>query len=159
MRKLRDQTAETVNLGINDKNKVVLLSKMESTNSIKLVSVIGGEMHMYSSAMGKAILAAYPPQELANYLKHVHIQALTPHTITDKHLLHEDILRTRQRGYAIDNVENQPEVYCIGFPLVVNGKVYGAFSISIPEYRLTEEKKQHFILLGRKTQADILAKL
>lgn len=159
LKQLRDKTAETVNLGINDGNSIVLLSKMESTNSIKLVSVIGGEMHMYSSAMGKAILAEYSPQELKAYFAQVKLRPLTPNTITDKQALLKDLAEIRQQGYAIDNVENQAEVYCIGFSLVANGRIYGAFSISIPQYRLTEEKEKKFIALGKQTRAQILAKL
>lgn len=156
---LRDKTAETVNLGIDDEGSIVLLAKMESTNSIKLVSVIGGKMHMYSSAMGKAILAAYPPRELKDYLAQVEFQRLTPNTITDKQALMKDLEKIRQQGYAIDNVENQAGVYCIGFSIVANGKIYGAFSISIPEYRLTEEKREQFIALGKRTREKIIAKL
>uniref|UniRef100_UPI0039C070AC IclR family transcriptional regulator n=1 Tax=Limosilactobacillus balticus TaxID=2759747 RepID=UPI0039C070AC len=65
LKELRDATNETVNLGIIEDKSVVLLSKLESTNSIKLVSYIGGKMHMYSSAMGKAVLATYNDKQLS----------------------------------------------------------------------------------------------
>ena len=36
---------------------------------------------------------------------------------------------------------------------------YGAFSISTPQYRITEEKKKKFVQLGKQTQQEILAQL
>lgn len=155
LKELRDQTGETVNLGIAEDNAIVLLSKMESTHSIKLVSVIGGKMHMYSSAMGKAILATYSAEQLADYADRVEYQQMTPNTVTDKEELLATVAQTRQQGYSVDDVENQPGVYCLGFSLVVNGRVYGAFSISVPEFRMTTAKKQQFIRLGKQTQGQI----
>lgn len=155
LKKLRDQTAETVNLGIAEDNAIVLLSKMESTHSIKLVSVIGGKMHMYSSAMGKAILATYSREQLQNYANQVAFQQMTSKTVASKEALLATIDETRDQGYAIDDVENQPGVYCLGFSLVANGQVYGAFSISTPEFRMTAAKKEKFVELGKQTQAEI----
>lgn len=155
LKKLRDQTAETVNLGIEEDNAIVLLSKMESTHSIKLVSVIGGTMHMYSSAMGKAILATYSREQLLSYANQVEFQQMTPKTVTSKEALLATIDETREQGYAIDDVENQAGVYCLGFSLVANGQVYGAFSISTPEFRMTAAKKKKFVELGKQTQAQI----
>lgn len=156
LKKLRDATGETINLGMVQDDSIILLSKMESTHSIKLVSIVGGKMHMYSSAMGKALLAEYSPQQLDRYLDAVTPQQLTENTITNRQSLVKDLATTRQRGYSLDNVENQPGVYCIGFSLVSQGHIYGAFSISIPEYRITTEKKQQFVALGKKTQREIL---
>ncbi|WP_267201538.1 IclR family transcriptional regulator [Limosilactobacillus kribbianus] len=149
---LRDQTAETVNLGIEQDDKIVLLSKMESTHSIKLVSVIGGTMNMYSSAMGKAILATYSAPRLADYFQRVHFEKLTPNTIVDQATLRKDLAAIKERGYAIDNVENQSGVYCLGFAIVAHHRTYGAFSISTPEFRLTADKRATFVKLGKRIQ-------
>jgi DNA-binding IclR family transcriptional regulator len=155
LKKLRDETAETVNLGIEEDNSIVLLSKMESTHSIKLVSVVGGKMHMFSSSMGKAILATYSQEQLDEYLATVEFQKMTENTITNKKDLIADLEKTRAQGFSIDNVENQPGVYCLGFTLTANGKVYGAFSISTPEFRMNAEKRDQFIALGKQIQQEI----
>ncbi|MBB1078695.1 IclR family transcriptional regulator [Limosilactobacillus sp. STM2_1] len=157
LKQLRDATRETVNLGIIEDNSVVLLSKLESTNSIKLVSYIGGKMHMYSSAMGKAVLATYNDKQLSEYLNDLTFEKLTPNTIDNTQRLMEDINNTRRQGYSIDDIENQPGVYCLGFSLVKNGHVLGAFSISTPEYRMDDDKKKQFVTLGQQTQQQILS--
>ncbi|WP_416354043.1 IclR family transcriptional regulator [Agrilactobacillus fermenti] len=159
LEQLRDETNETVNLGIVEDHRIVLLDKLESPRSVKLVSRIGGTMNMYSSAMGKAILASYEPQDLQTYLAHTSLKALTPNTITDPEQLQLNLKTIQKKGYAIDNIENQPDIFCVGFDLIKHHHVYGAFSISAPEYRVNEQVFKGFIKYGLQTRQAILASL
>lgn len=154
--KLRDVTQETVNLGIIEHNEVILLNKLESPNSIKLVSRIGGAMKMYSSAMGKSILSEYDEDRLKDYLKKVPLEPVTKNTITSKKELLADLESVRKNGYALEKGENQPEVICVGFSLVKDGRVYGTMSISTPWYRVNKESLAMFIREGKKKQQEIL---
>ncbi|WP_302757461.1 IclR family transcriptional regulator [Ligilactobacillus salivarius] len=157
--KLRDITGETVNLGIVENKKVVLLDKIESPNSIKLVSKIGGTMNMYSSSMGKAILSVYPEEKFEAYLNTTKFERLTENTITDPVKLKENIILTKNQGYALEKSENQKDIICVGFPIAKNGIILGAFSISAPQYRVDDEKLEEFINYGKETQLQILASL
>lgn len=114
-------------------------------------------MHMYSSAMGKAVLATYNDKRLSTYLTGITFEKLTPNTIDNEQALLTALNETRAQGYSIDDVENQPEVYCLGFALVKNSHIFGAFSISTPEYRMDPQKKKQFVKLGQQTQQKILS--
>lgn len=153
---LRDSTHETVNLGVVEQNAMTLLEKLESPKSVKLVSRIGGKMHMYSSAMGKTILANYSEKKLADYLDNVSLQALTPNTITSKQDLYRNLEQVKKQGYAVENAENQLDIICVGFPLIKSDRVYGAFSVSAPNYRVDQAKLQNFITSGQTIQEKIL---
>lgn len=159
LKSLRDLTEETINLGIIENKKVVLLDKLESPNSIKLVSKIGGTMNMYSSSMGKAVLSAYSDEKLEEYLNTTKLIPLTTNTITDPKKLYENIMLTRKLGYAVERSENQQDIICVGFPIAKNGVIFGAFSISAPQYRVTDDKLNLFINCGKETQLKILASL
>ncbi|TGY16933.1 hypothetical protein E5351_02240 [Lactobacillus intestinalis] len=63
----------------------------------------------------------------------------------------------KQQGYAVDNIENQDGIYCIGFPLIKNDHIFGAFSISAPVFRVDNDKVKKWIELGMETQKKILA--
>lgn len=155
LQNLRDETNETINLGILRNDKIVLVEKLESPNSIKLESTIGGTMNMYSSAMGKALLANYSHKQLDAYLESHKLDPLTPNTITSLPRLHQNLKTIREMGVSIDNEENQPEILCLGASITKADKIYGAFSISSPKYRVNKERQANFIRLLLNTQHSI----
>lgn len=153
--KLRDETEETINLGIVQDEHIVLIDKLESPMSVKLQSTIGGQMNLYSSSMGKAILATYSNSHLRQYLQTHRLKALTKNTITTDHKLEENIKLIKEAGFSMDNEENEQDVFCLGAVIKKNKRVYGAFSISTPVYRLPEDRKNKFVRLLLNTQAKI----
>lgn len=152
LERLRDETQETINLGVVRDDQIVLIDKLESPNSIKLQSIIGGTMNLYSSAMGKAVLAGYSSAQLHQYLSGRELKALTPATLTKQTALQADLKRIRQTGISIDNEENEPEVYCLGVTLQKSHHLYGAISVSTPKYRLSDERRAQFVRLLLNTQ-------
>ncbi|KRK77982.1 IclR family transcriptional regulator [Companilactobacillus alimentarius DSM 20249] len=157
LNKLRDQTTEAINLGIVENDKVVLLDRAKSTNSIHFDLELGGTMDMYSSAMGKAILSYYSEQKIDSYLDKTVLTPLTKNTLVTRQDLMADLSTNKARGYAIDDIENQDGVYCVGFPLVKDGQIFGGFSISAPVFRINEDTVKNWIELGTNTKNQILA--
>lgn len=142
LQELRDKTGETVHLGIHSGNFVVFLEKLESPRSVNLKSKIGGKLNLFSSAMGKAFLATMTDEQLSDYLKQVTLTALTTHTITDKKELQKQIDQIKEQHYSIDDRENEEEVFCVGTILKKHDQVFGAFSVSTPDYRLDAKRKE-----------------
>lgn len=159
LKQLRDQTNETVNLGVQVDKSVVLLAKLESPSNIKLSSEIGEGLELYRTAIGKALLSTFGSDQFNEYLATTELLPSTPETITDKSELIKNINLTKARGYAIENSENQIEVICIGFPIVKDDHAYGAFSISIPKYRAKSADLDRYIKYGKLAQAGISNKL
>ncbi|WP_390409889.1 IclR family transcriptional regulator [Lacticaseibacillus jixiensis] len=157
--RLRDVTGETVNLGVVSEGHIVLIEKLESPNSIKLRSVIGGTMHLYCSAMGKAVLAEYSAPLLDNYFAHHALVKVTPHTVTSQAALKADLQNVAATGVGIDNEETEQDVYCIGAVLKRKDNIIGAFSVSTPKYRITPKRRDQFIQAIHETQAAIEAEL
>lgn len=155
LQKLRDATEETINLGVVRNEQIVLIDKLESPMSVKLQSTIGGRMNLYSSSMGKAVLATYDTQHFKQYINDHKLNPLTPNTITSSAKLQEDINVIKQTGFSMDNEENENDVFCLGATIKGNNRLYGAFSISTPKYRLPEERKNKFIRLLLNTKAQI----
>ena len=135
---LNKVTSETMNLGIEEHSQIVLLKKIDSPQPVNLNSKVGGTLELYSSAMGKAILATKSERELDQYFSSVELRPSTPNTITSIAKLKKQIEEVKKTGYAIDNQENQAEVVCVGAAIQKYGKVFGAISVSTPNYRLDE---------------------
>ena len=64
----------------------------------------------------------------------------TENTIIDKEVLLQQLRIGREKGFALDNIENEEGVRCIAAPVKDhNGKVVAAVSISGPLQRITDE--------------------
>ncbi|MDB1552670.1 IclR family transcriptional regulator [Latilactobacillus sakei] len=152
LQELRDETGETVHLGIHAGDFVVFLEKLESPHSVNLKSKVGGKLNLFSSAMGKAFLATMPDEQVTAYLERVALTALTTHTITDPSELQKQINQVRERHYSIDDRENEEEVFCVGAVLEKHNRVFGAFSVSTPDYRLDSKRKKAITAAVLKTK-------
>ena len=59
------------------------------------------------------------------------LKAFTENSITDKEEFRQELLRIRQRGYAIDDMEHEFGIKCVAMPIFDrNRNVYAAISIS-----------------------------
>jgi DNA-binding IclR family transcriptional regulator len=70
--------------------------------------------------------------ELQTYLKQTELVSFNPHTIIDRNVLEEDLLRSRERGYSISRQEILIHQIGIGAPLFeAGGGVVGAISMRL----------------------------
>lgn len=144
---LRDTTGETTQLLAPINHKVTIIEQCVSTQPIKVSSAIGLQVPMYSCAPGKAILASLPPQDLETYLASVTLKAYTPNTLCTTEALSEDLLKTRQRGYAIELAEGLEGIHCIAAS-ILDDYAYpiAALTIMAPAFRL---KRDRFTSIGQ----------
>jgi IclR family acetate operon transcriptional repressor len=109
MRRLRDETGETVNLGLLDQGDVVFLTQVESRELMRAITRPGGRSPLPSTAMGQALLSAMGESEIAEVLRR-QLPRRTPNAIARPTALHGVIAATRARGYAIDDEEKRGRV-------------------------------------------------
>ena len=142
LRKLMELTDETVHFVERDGTDAVYIDKVESyRNGIQMVSRIGSRIPLYCSGVGKAIAAELDEHEVEEIWNRSRILPLTPYTITDFEAFRWELSEIRERGYALDNEENENGVRCIAVSLKdYTGRVKYAFSISAPVSRMDNEK-------------------
>lgn len=142
LRKLMELTDETVHFVERDGTDAVYIDKVESyRNGIQMVSRIGSRIPLYCSGVGKAIAAELDEHEVEEIWNRSRILPLTPYTITDFEAFRRELSEIRERGYALDNEENENGVRCIAVSLKdYTGRVKYAFSISAPVSRMDNER-------------------
>lgn len=144
-KELMGKVNEVVHFVIREGNNIVYIDKVEADNTIRMASTIGRRSPLYCTAVGKAILAQLSDKEVEKIWNSSKIEKLTEFTITDLKEMKEELEKVRQKGYAIDNEENELGVRCAGAPVFNRfGKVEGAISISGPTIRITEDKAEEF---------------
>ena len=141
LRKLMEESGETVHLVRRDGTDAVYIDKIEiEGNTVHMGSQIGGRIALYCSGVGKAICAELGQEEVRNIWEASNITRITPYTITDYDEFVFAIEDVRKRGYALDNEENETGVRCIAASLPpVGGGLY-ALSISAPVERMDNDR-------------------
>ena len=139
LRKLAAETGETCHLGVRDGIQVVYIDKSEARWPVRMYSRIGATNPLYCTSLGKALLA-WSGEPLLEEVIRSGPQRRTATTITDAQGLREDMGRTRERGWSVDDVENELGIRCVGAPVFDwEGKVTAAMSVAGPETRMTDE--------------------
>lgn len=137
MQRLSMLTRETVNLGFWDGRAIVHLDKIDSQNILRMDSRIGSRADAYCTALGKAILAWLPEDELSAYLEAASFEAHGPGTLGTAAELRGNLREIRERGYAVDDEEMAPGLRCIAAPVFdFTGYPRYAISISGPATRV-----------------------
>ncbi|HEY4278277.1 MAG TPA: IclR family transcriptional regulator [Conexibacter sp.] len=134
------QTGETVHLGIPSDGHVVYVAKVESPQSVRLVSRVGARVALHCSAMGKALMARMGEESLDAALAHPRTSR-TVHTIVDETAMRAELEKVRVAGVAIDDEENELGVRCLGAVIVdPRAGSLGAISVSAPAARMSHER-------------------
>ncbi|MFV0560354.1 MAG: IclR family transcriptional regulator [Enterococcus sp.] len=146
LEELQEKIDETIHLGILSNNEILYLNKLEPKNqSIRMSSRIGITRPLYSSAMGKAVLAEFTDEQISEYLEAHTLVPFTENTIVNPLKLRKELEQIRERKVAFDDEEMEKDIFCFGASIMKDRKILGAFSISMPKYRLTPALEQMII--------------
>jgi DNA-binding IclR family transcriptional regulator len=137
---LRNEYREAVHLAILDPHRleVIYLDKLDGLLPIGMMSSrVGARAPAYCTGIGKALLAFTEPATIVAHYRDYPPLAYTPHTITELKRLLEHLVEIRRHGYAVDDVEHEPDVKCIAVPVYDHTRAVAcAVSISGPEARM-----------------------
>ncbi|AHG64716.1 IclR family transcriptional regulator [Advenella mimigardefordensis] len=143
MRRVAQETQETVHLSVLDQFDVIYIDKIDSPNPVRAYSIIGGRAPAYAVATGKALLAF----QSSDYLER-HVPELLRHTentITTLSALREELADISRIGYAINRGEWRNNVGGIAAPVFDgHNRVIAAFGISGPLERFTIENMKRW---------------
>lgn len=138
MRRLRDATRETANLGILEDGEVITVAQVESREIIRAIASPGGRAPVMNSGMGKAIVATWPDEAIAALVARHGLRTLTRHSLRSMAEVRDEIERIRERGYAYDNEEFTPGMRCVAAVVwSASGEPLGGLSVSALAVRLS----------------------
>lgn len=156
---LVEESQETAHLGVLDGTDVVYVDKHESPRSVRTGSRIGSRQPLYSTAMGKVLLAHAAPSVVEDVIREG-MPRRTETTITNAETLATELDRIRIDGYAIDDQENELEIRCLGAPVFDHrGVVVAAISLSVPATRMPVERLRVLSTLVMDATAEVSRRL
>ena len=101
-------------LGVLRDRSVVYLATVQSNGPVAINHRPGAQTHLHSTAMGKALLAEMPEQEIRALLSQRPLVRLTAHTKVSVHQLLAELETVRRLGYSISDEENRLGFFSVG---------------------------------------------
>lgn len=142
-RQLPAASEETVQFAVLDGLEVTYLARHDGRQPVRLTSGIGRRLPAFSTATGKAALAALPDDELDRRLAGLTtLPQPSPKSHATVDSLRRDLATIRERGYAMDDEETMEGVVCFGtmIPARQPGEGPCAASITLLKVRATPER-------------------
>jgi IclR family acetate operon transcriptional repressor len=137
MRRLMEESGETVNLYIEEGGEAVCMGQVESRQMMRAIARPGGRVKMHCSGVGKAMLARLPEAEVARILRAHGLARMTERTLDTPRRLREDLAATRGRGFAVDDEEHAVGMRCVAAAILdEDGRPLAALSLSGPVARI-----------------------
>lgn len=141
LRRLATETKETAYLSAWRGHEIHALASIEGENAVRVVEAERGPYRFaHARATGKLLLAFGRSEQVAAVLGAGPLEALTPRTIVDPVALDAELARIRRRGFADDREEFAEGVCCLSAPLMVDGVLVAAFTVSSPLHRFARDR-------------------
>lgn len=153
---LAEQTGEIAQFGVEEFGQVAYLSKSSGSQAVNTASRPGTYQPMFSTSLGKVILAFLSDKRTEEIIQSTEFEALTPQTITSRGELWDELEQIKEQGYAIDDEENIQGVRCVSAPVNNDRTVLGAISITGPSSRFTNERLHYELSDMVKKSANII---
>lgn len=160
MAAIGEQTKEALHLGIRDGDNIVYIFKVDAQYNLRMQSRVGGRNPLYSTAIGKVLLAERPESYVRDVLAHTDFVPSTSKTHRSIDSLLVELKEVKALGYGVDNEEQEEGLRCIGAPIYDRlGNVIAGLSLSFPTLRHTPEKFESYVVLLQEAAAKVSAKL
>lgn len=148
MRRLMEDSGETVNFYILTDGEVLCMAQVESRQMMRAVSRPGGRVRMHCTGAGKAMLAYLPEQDVERVVALHGLPQSTEKTMVTATKLKADLRRIRSRGFAVDDEEYAVGLRCVAAPILDElGAPFAALSLSGPTARVSTARLDELGLL------------
>lgn len=140
MRQLSLEVDGAVSLGVRDGHKAVYIDKIESDATVRASMKIGQSLPLYCTAMGKALLAYLPEEQVLDLFADLEFEISAPNTHRNMESLLADLSEIRVRHYSIDNEEHIPGLFCVAASIFdASGDAIAAISVSNVKIMLPDQ--------------------
>lgn len=132
---LVEASGESANLAVLEGHDVVYVAQSPSPHSLRMFTEVGRRVSPHATAVGKVMLAAMPRDRALAVLRRTGLPRHTEHTITELDEFLAELDLARERGWAVDEGEQELGVRCLAVPVRQRGQVVAAVSLSGPAAR------------------------
>lgn len=155
VRRLVQCTGESVGLAAFDGLRALVVDGMEDPHRMWPRVAIGANRPLHSAAAGKAILAVVSPAEVPRLLRDGVLPQQTERTIQSIGALQEELTAVRERGYAIEDEEQEQGLRAVACAIRSRNATLGAIEIAGPAVRLSLDRISEVVNYLRSTAEEL----
>lgn len=133
------ELGESANLAVLAGDTAQYIAQAPSRFSMRMFTEVGRNVDLHCTGVGKALLAQLDPADVDAIIRRRGLSRYTENTIVTHTALNAELVRIRERGFAIDEQEQELGVRCVAVPVVTGGVTAMAVSVSGPTVRMTCE--------------------
>lgn len=160
MKNISQHTNEALHLAIRDDDSIVYIHRIASGYSLKMECHIGKRNPMYSTAIGKVLLAFGDLKDAEETLSRIKFVKRTAKTLESPDQVLAELKTIREQGFSEDNEEQEVGLKCLAVPVFDRfGEAIAGLSISLPVVRFDEKQKSYYIDLIQKGAKSISEQL
>ncbi len=131
MKWLSAQARLTSHLAVLENDQAVYVQKVEGPGFIRFDTTVGKRTNLHCTSVGKVLLAYCQEVHRKEFLSKMTYARYTRKTITTAAALRVELAKTAERGYAIDDEEEELEVRCLAVPVFnPRGELVAALSVT-----------------------------
>ncbi|MDN5604941.1 IclR family transcriptional regulator [Rothia sp. HC945] len=156
LKKLVDQLGESANMAMLDGHMVVYVGQAQSSQSMRMFTEVGRRAHTHDTGVGKAILATLPESQVISIVSSMGMPTPTRKSLGTMEDLLADLEKIRERGYAIDDEEQEVGVRCFSMALP-EAPTPTAISVSGPVSRVDWDFGERAVPLLREAADELSA--
>jgi IclR family pca regulon transcriptional regulator len=148
---------EISSLAVLDGDEVVFIARGSPARVFSAGIDIGYRLPSFCTSVGRAMLGKFGNAELAERLKAMRREPMTPQTVTDPELLLATIITDREKGYSLVDREAEPHFRSISVPVRrYDNEVVAAINMGAHVDRVsTGEMIDRFLPLLREGAASV----
>ncbi|MBW1696116.1 MAG: IclR family transcriptional regulator [Deltaproteobacteria bacterium] len=114
---LRDRIGETVFLGVLTRSRGIIITTADSLKPLKISAPPGTTIPLLAGAVGKVFLAGLKPELAEEIIRQRGLRSFTSRSIVSEKQYLEELVKVREKGYALDDEEYMPGVRAVAVNL------------------------------------------
>ena len=153
LRELHADVGHTVHFAMLVDDEAVYLEKLVDPDlPYQFASRVGGRIPLHCTAIGKALLAAMAPDDALELVSRRELVRRTPRTVVTPAAMRAELAQVRERGFAIDDEENERNIRCTG-AAVLDHRGRPAYAISVSALTVEVSFEDALVLGPRVVEA------
>jgi IclR family acetate operon transcriptional repressor len=148
LNELANRTGECSYLTAWRGDRIRVVAVVEGEHAVRVSGLVVGYAENIHARVGARVMLAHADEELRDWaLAGYDFAAVTPHTIRTREELDIELERIRTTGVALDSEQLQIGVYSISAPIVIDGRVQAALSLTAPIERFRQHEAEYLAAL------------